>query len=179
MTSRRLLAWCLLAVWTVWAVALQSLLTADAAPNLTWVPQMAPVIFLALASRLETRDLPIAALVVALARAACGLEPPASVLFGLLVLAGFVRVLRGVLELDGPATRAVLAGLTGLALACWFDLVHTMRLGFPPGQGLATVAWHTFLPTALATALAALLLAPAIRRLPGLSPLWERRKSAW
>lgn len=179
MSGHRLLAWCLLGAWTVWAVALQSLLAASGQPILFWVPQMGPVIFLALASRLETRDLPVAAFIVALARAACGLEPPAAILFGLLVLAGFVRVLRGVLVLDGPVTRAVLAGMAALALALWLDVVHHMRLGFAPDPGPAAWPWGALFRTALATAAAALLLAPAIRRLPGLSPLWDRRRSAW
>jgi hypothetical protein len=175
LSGRRLLAWVLLAAWTVWAVALQSLFAAAMPAHFHFVPELAPVILLVLASRLETRDLPPAALVVALARSACGLEPPAAVLFGLLVLAGILRALRGVLELDGPATRATVAGAAAFALALWFDLVHGMRLGQLP----AAPAWSALLPVALASSLAALVLAPLLRRLPGLSPLFVRRRSAW
>ncbi len=175
MNGRRLLAWCLLAAWTVWAVALQSLLAGAAAPHFSWVPELAPVMLLALASRLETRDLPLAAVVVGLARAACGLEPPAAVFFGLLILAGGLRILRGVLELEGPATRAVIAGLAVFVLVLWFEAVHSLRQGLVP----ESLPWLAFMRMALASSLAALLLAPAIRSLPGLSPLFMRRRSAW
>ena len=174
MSSRPLLSWILLAVWSAWLHGLQGL-WASGSP---WAADLGVVLLVVLAGRMQTADLPGMALAVALGRLAVSVDPPAAVLAGCF---GWVVVARGartVVEIHGLLPRAFLAGAGALVLAAWLGLVHELRLGGTgaPASVLATAsaAW----PAALSTALLALVLGPALALLPGLSPLQKKRKWA-
>ena len=167
-----LLAWVLLFLYGVWALALQGLL---AAPRLlgACAPDLGLVLLLALGARLVPARARVAAVLIALARAGFSADPPAAELAGYLGAVGLSAALRAGLEIDRPLARALLAGLLSLLLTAFWLAVRMVALAAEPGgRGLGeALLW----PGALATAAAALFLAPALRRLPGLADLWRGR----
>jgi len=179
-TRGALLAWCLLAVWSAWIFALQGSL---AAAGGAWVPDLGLVLLLALAPRLSTASLPLAGLAVALGRIAVSIEPPLAVLAGYLAVVAFARGLRSVVEIRSALPRTLLAAACAFVLARWFAFVHEARESeaLALSSGLAPESWPELAAwswsVALASGVAALLLGPALVRLPGLSPL--HRRSAW
>lgn len=177
MTGRPLVTWVLLAVWATWLSALQGI-WASTSP---WAPDLGVALLVVLAARAGRSELPAVGLAVALGRIAVSIDPPAAVLAGLLGVTLAVGGLRGVLEVGGALTRAVLAGCAAALFAVWLELVHDLRAAGEAGlvaEGLAAlpapaVGW----PSALTTAMATLALAPVLAHLPGLSPL--SRRTQW
>ena len=171
MTRARWISWLRLAVWSSWLAALHAwLVTAAASPR--WVPDVGVVLLVACATRFSARDVPKAALVVALARVAYSVEPPSALLAGFLAAALLVRAARSALELGGALARSLVAGGVAWTLATWLVFVHASRA---PSLGLGPAPPIDRLTPALASALLALIAGPLLARLPGLSPLAGRR----
>lgn len=180
------LPWFLLAVWSTWISALQGLALQQPVLG-AWVPDVGLVLLLSLGSRLERRDLPWVALAVALGRIAVGVEPVPAVLAACLGLALLVAGLRSVLEVTDPLARTLLAFLAALAVARWHALVLSTRALEDASlyAGSLGASWTAVrgafgphaLTRALATAAVALVFAPGLAHLPGLTPL--RRKRTW
>jgi hypothetical protein len=168
----RFLAWTLLAVWAVWLFALHAWLAGESAAA-RWWPDLGLVLCASLAARIESRDVPLCALVFALARSAVGSEPPIVVLAGFSGALALLLVARSVVELTSPPSRALAAGLLVLAFDAWLIGVHRVRLG------AAAADWPVGLlagwTAALSSAVLAFVLGPALAHLPGLTPLRRRR----
>lgn len=180
----RSLSWCVVALWATWSFALDGLLR-------TWfdgfavLPTFGWVLLATLASSLDTRDLPALALVFALGRCATSIEGPAETLAACLAVVGALRVLRLAIDMARPAPLAVFVLIASFATESWFALVHQSRVQ----DGLmraalevpASVSWLTSAfsdwPSFVANAIAALCLAPLLRRLPGLPA--RSRSSTW
>jgi hypothetical protein len=180
------LPWFLLALWSTWISALQGL--ALQLPALApWVPDVGLVLLLSLCSRLERREAPRVALAVALGRIAVSVEPPPAVLAACLGLALVVAGLRAVVELGDPLARTLLALVAALAVARWHALVLSSRALADAGLYAESLgaSWTAVrgalgphaLSRAALTALMALVFAPALAHLPGLTPL--RRRRTW
>jgi len=180
------LPWFLLALWATWISAFQGLLLEQ--PALApWVPDAGLVLLLSLCSRLERRDLTRVALVIALGRLAVSVEPAPAELAASLALALLVGGLRSVLEVGDMLARTLLALLAALALARWHALVLESRVLADAGLYAESLesSWSTargalgphVLSRAAATAAFALVFAPALAHLPGLTPL--RRRKTW
>jgi hypothetical protein len=172
--GNRPLAWIMLAVWASWTAAAQGLAVAQT-PLGSWVPDAGLVLLLACAGRFDSRDVPLAALVVGVARVAYTVEPPSAVLAGFLALAFLLRAGATVAEVDGVLARPVISGLFAWAFCGWLIFVNRVR-------DLGMVELFDFMPdvlaqwpVALSTALFALFLSPTLAHLPGLSPLRRRR----
>jgi hypothetical protein len=178
--------WVLLAIWSTWLHALQGL-ALQQAPLAPWVPDVGLVLLLALCSRLERRDLPRVALVVALGRVAVSVEPVPALLASCLGVVIVVAGLRSMVELGDPLARTLLALVAALAIARWHTLVASTRALQDASLYAESLAasWTAVrgalgphaLTRAAATALVALAFGPALAHLPGLTPL--RRKRTW
>ena len=183
MNRSPVLPWILLVLWAAWAQAAQGFFSA-ATP---WAPDLGVVLLLSLAARLPTEHLPKAALAVALGRVVVSVETPTAVFAGLLALTAGARGLRSMLEINGVVARSLIAGLGTWAFAAWLSRVHEMRVLSKASMHTPNfpAAWAEQNPLAesagwqvpLATAVVALLLGPALARLPGLGPL--HRRKAW
>ena len=165
------LAWLLLLVWSAWLLALQGLFAARAAVG-AWTPDLGLVLLLGLGAGLGRRQAVLAALIVAGARTAFTSDPPLAVLVGYLAVIGVAGWLRGVLEIDRPLARVLVAAVLTLVLAAYWSLASRIALG-PDALALPPPGWAW--TNALATGAAALVLAPLLMRLPGLSPLRRAR----
>ena len=184
MTRSPLLAWLFLALWAAWVSALQGLAAGPGGLG-RWVPDLALVLALSLAARLPAEDMLKVAFAVALGRIAVSIQPPVALLAGYLGILLFARGLRSVLELSGPLQRTLLGALAALLFTGWLAYVHAQRAGGVAAHALAPGAAADSLrplavalgawPAALSTGLCALLLGPALARLPGLTPLRRRR----
>jgi hypothetical protein len=180
------LPWLLLVLWATWLEALQGLLLSQ--PLLArWVPDLSLVLLLTLASRLEVHDLPRVALAVAAGRLAVSIEPAPAVLAAMLGTVLVVRSLRSMVEVRESLARTLIAFAAALVLARWHTLVAETRALSAAGLHAASLgrSWEASLGAlgpdgatrAVATALFALVFAPALAHLPGLTPL--RRRRTW
>jgi hypothetical protein len=171
------LPWILLAVWSAWLHAVQGLWAASS----PWAPDLGAVLLIALAARVQARDLPLVGLAIAVGRLAVSVDPPAAVLAGVLGVTALVRGLRSAVEVGGPLPRTLLAGAATLLIAAWLSFVHDFHaareaaFAAPGVSGLSSVSlsWRA----ALTAAGVSLALGPALARLPGLTPL--RRRRGW
>jgi hypothetical protein len=182
-TRHPALAWILVAVWAAWAFAARGALVSSAASS-AWVPDLGLVFLITLAIELPRRELPLAALAVAIARAAVSIDPPVAIFaaFGAVVV--LARSLRRALDLRGVGSRLVFAAACALAVHVWFALVHDVRStaelsraaeAAGHARGIAA-AFALAAPTALSSAFAAVLLGPLLVRLPGPSSLIGRHR---
>lgn len=175
----------LFTVWTVWLVAVQTFAASAALPVsglATYVPDLALVLALSLVARGHPRDVPVLAMLWALARASFAVDPPFAIFAGTAGVLVLGRAMRSVVETHGALPRAFVAGLCALVFDGWLIAVHHVRHetlwaegGSSPLAGLPETllaAW----PAAASTALGALVLGPALSRLPGLTPL---RRGRW
>lgn len=165
------LSWVLLCVWSVWIHALTGL-AADVDGLGRWLPDLGLVLLLALGPRMPASRMAVAAVVVALARASLGVDPPTAILAGYFAVCLVHAGLREFVDLDDPLFRALLAGVASLALSGWWVLVHAVR--HPVLDGLSAAASPFAWRAALSTATVALAGADLLLRLPGLQPLWKR-----
>jgi hypothetical protein len=167
------LAFVLFFLYAVWATALQGVL---AAPHTLgeWTPDLGLMLLFAWAGRLSGRRGPLAALLVILARAGFGADPPLALAAGILGAFGLFAALRRGLEVDRALPRALLCGLCAWLSARLLLGARTLALAAEaPAVSLDGVRlW----PGALATALACLVCAPLCQRLPGLVPLRRQRR---
>jgi hypothetical protein len=169
------LAWALFFLYAVWAAALQGLLASPRQLG-EWTPDLGLVLLFAWAARLPGGRGGPAALLVALARATFGGDPPAAVAAGSLGAFGLFAGLRTMLEVDRAVPRAILCGLCAWLSAHLLIGARLLALAAEApaadlAAGLAVRLW----PGALFTALLCLVLAPLCRRLPGLAALARRR----
>lgn len=197
MTRAPLWPWLLLALWSAWLYGASGLVVArsGAGELAAWLPDLGLVLFVALGVRMPAEDLPRIALCVALGRLAVTIDPPAAVLAAFLLAALAVRAVRSVVELRGAVARTVTAGLFAQGLFVWLAFVQDRRAAIeaasraraiPPewaSDGAWSLAAWSSLPPAVSTALCALVFGGALTRLPGLTPLrerksWERAVSA-
>lgn len=169
MNGARILAWFFFLVWAVWLFALEAWIGDGA----RWVPDLGLVLGLSLLSRAELGDAPLIALLSTLARSPFGAEPPIVVFTGFFAVLFLALLLRSVIELTAPLSRALVAGALVLIFDAWLALAHGVRL--PIGVRSAALAPLAAWPTAVASGLAALVLGRALAHLPGLTPLRSRR----
>ena len=172
MTLSRLLGWVLLLVWLSWSFALQSRL-ASASPAGPFVPEIGLVLALAVLARLDEREVPVLALVVALSRLPYSAEPLVALVAGALGLCLLALSVRSIVELTGPLWRTLTTGAFVAVFDLWLSIVHAARHASGPA-GLA-VGPASLLAVAFSSAALALFAGPALAHLPGLSPLRSRR----
>jgi len=179
-----LLTWCAVALWATWSFALDGFLR-SLTGGFVFLPSLGWVLLSALASSLDTRELPALAFVFALARCATSIEGPAETLAACLALVGALRVLRIAIDVARPAALAVFMLLASFGTEAWFALVHQSRvqdelvhaaLELPESVSWLSSAFASW-PSFLASALAALWFAPLLRRLPGVPA--RSRTSSW
>lgn len=173
MRRGRPLAWLMLAVWASWLSAAQGLAVARS-PLGPWTPDLGLLLLVACAGRLHPRDVPLATVLVALGRVAHTVVPPCAVLAAFLALSLVCQWVRRLAEIGGPLLRTALPGVGALLVGLWFALVHGLRTSADAGDALAASVGPV-LATAFSTALFGLVLLGALVRLPGLTPLRERR----
>ncbi|MEX1024060.1 MAG: hypothetical protein WD226_03190 [Planctomycetota bacterium] len=169
--SRRVpfLTWLLFYVWYAWGAALQSFL-ADPSRLGAWTPEVGVVLLVAVEGVLPRREATGAAIGIALLRTAFSADPPFAVVAGLLTIAWSLAGLRSLLIVDRALARTALAFFASFGFAIWLAFAHART-----GGATFDLALGSFLSTAVATALATLVGVPLARRLPGLTPLWQRR----
>jgi hypothetical protein len=170
--ASRVLGWVLFTAWLTWSFALQARFSAASAAG-PFVPEIGLVLALAVLARLDDREAPILALVLALSRLAfCG-EPVTAIFAGSLGLVLLALAVRSVVELTGPLWRTV----TTAALVAVFDLWLALAHGARPVGGAAgvPVGFGSLLAAAFSSGLLALFAGPTLARLPGLTPLRSRR----
>ena len=170
MNSDRLIAWAMLCVWASWLAGVQAICATNLGP---WVPDAVTILFLALCAELDSRDVPKVCLVLAVCRLAFTVEPAEAVLCGILVLGAFALGVRSVAEAGGAFVRTLWGGTAVFGFGAWLLFCHATRSDFGAELDLG---WARVVPTALSSAVLALLLGPLFVRLPGLSPL---RKPRW
>jgi hypothetical protein len=175
------LAWCGVALWATWANALSEELAARLLG--VWAPDLGIVLLVVFAARVRTSYLPWLAPVLALARCASSIEPLFAELAACLGAVGAMRALRAGLDLTPRLALAAATGALAAGWTVWLAWIAQLRVDEHFQRAAldapATLAgWRAaleFAPGALSSALAALLLAPLVRRLPGLSVLEGRR----
>ena len=168
MRHSRGLAWTMLLIWASWMSGFQAVLATSYG---VWVPDLSLVLLLALCAELDSRDVPFLCGILAFARLTFTVEPVEATLCGLFVLGAAALGIRSVAEAAGPLVRTLWGGLAVLGYSSWLLLVHETRMGV----GL-DLDWRIGVPTAISSALLALLMGPALSRLPGLTPL---RRVRW
>ncbi|HEX6886254.1 MAG TPA: hypothetical protein VF530_22965 [Planctomycetota bacterium] len=168
-----LLAWPLFFLYALWVAALQAWLAAPARLG-AWTPDLGLALLFAWAAHLRGGRGVVAALLVALGRAASSAEPPALLAANALAALGlFAGLARGV-AIERALPRAALCGLCALGTA--FVLVAARsRVLAADGPSVALEGVPLW-PGALASAAACLLLAPLLARLPGTAPLARERR---
>lgn len=166
------LATLLFFLYAIWATALQGILAAPRRLG-EWTPDLGLLLLFAWAGRVSSGRAALAALLVALARAAFGADPALALLAGTLGALGLFALLRRGLEVDRALPRAALCGL-----CAWLSaglLVTSRSLALASEVPAVTMDEVRLWPGALASALACLVLAPLCLRLPGLAPLGRSR----
>ena len=167
----RILGWGLLLAWLSWSFAFQSRLAAASSAG-PFVPEIGLVLAIAVLSRLDEREAPVLAIVLAVARLPYSAEPAIALLAGALGLCLLGLAMRSVVELTGPLWRAVAAAALVACFDLWLAVVHASR---PAAEGGLPVGVGSLLAVAGSSAALALLAGPALAHLPGLSPLRSRR----
>jgi hypothetical protein len=167
----RILGWTLFTVWATWMFALQSTLGSGSDAS-RWIPDFGLVLALSLLARLDAPDVPLCALLTALARSACSVEPNVALCAGVMGIFALALAARSVVELTGPVWRTVAAGVLVFAFDLWLMLVHRERSS---AHSISIdLALGALWPAAIASALLALFVGPLLARLPGLTPLRRR-----
>lgn len=168
-----LLAWWLFGLYALWFTALQGVLASPRQLG-EWTPDLGLVLLFAWAGRLPGGRGPLAALVVALARASFAAEPPFLLAAALLGALGLFAALRRILEVDRALPRALLCGVG--AWGAGTLLVTGRSLALAAESPAVRLEGVRLWPGALASGLACLLLAPLFALLPGLGSLGRTRR---
>ncbi|MEQ1895039.1 MAG: hypothetical protein ABL998_21065 [Planctomycetota bacterium] len=164
------LAFGLFFLYAVWAVALSGLLASTHGLG-GFVPDLGLVLLFAWAARLRGSRAPLAALLLALARASFSADPPLAVAAAELTAVGLFLALGAGLEVDRAFLRAFLCGVGAWLSSLLLVSARSLALA---GDTLP-LSGQALLPGALATGLACLVLAPLATRLAGLAPLAKVR----
>ena len=171
----RLVPWCLYFLYALWAAALQGVLASPRQLG-EWTPDLGLCLVFAWAARLDGGRGGLAAILVALARASFGADPPLMLAVASLGALGLFAALRAVLEVDRAVPRALLCGACAWLSAQLLVAARSVALAAEaPGEGQGAALAVRLWPGALLTALFCLLLVPVCRRLPGLAPLARTR----
>ena len=170
--TARVLAWVLLLAWLSWGFAFQARLAAASSAG-PFVPEIGLVLSIGVLSRLDEREAPVLALVLAIARLPYSPEPAVALLAGALGLCLLGLAMRSVVELTGPLWRSVAAGALVASFDLWLAVVHASRPSTTPA-GLA-IGVGSLVAVAGSSAALALFAGPVLAHLPGLSPLRSRR----
>ncbi len=178
MNARRALGWVLLLAYAVWACALDGAL-ACAARDFGWTPELFVVLLVALAARLPAHELPLLALLCALARTSVSIDPPVTSFALSLGMVALARVTRGIVDVQGAWPSAMLAAACAGLGVLWCTLASDARLAAGRLDGIAlpidaSLALSLAARRALSTGVAALALGPVCAHLPGLGILWRR-----
>jgi hypothetical protein len=172
LSAKTLFALVALALWTSWLCFALGALCALGWPN-ALLPDLVLVLAIALSARAKHgRALAVVA-VIAIVRAAFGVETPLAVLAAFLTAGLVLEWLRRWFDFQDPFLCATTAFALSLGLGAWWRIVQHSR-----GAGArADVDWAplALLGAAAVTAFAALALAPLLSKLPGLRPLWRTR----
>jgi hypothetical protein len=168
---KRVLAYVFLAVWTGVATVLQAL-SVEGLGLGYWTPDLPLCLLVAALAQLHRSDAVRVSIVAALARATFTVAPPFGVLAGTLAVGLVADGVRRVAELSRPITRALLVGVSAFLFGLWLVLVDAARAGDVGGVVLGRAV--SLVPTALTSALLALVAWPLARLLPGLRSM-ERR----
>ncbi|MBM3976891.1 MAG: hypothetical protein FJ299_07875 [Planctomycetes bacterium] len=171
MSAKLLFGLLALALWTSWLCFAQGALVALGWPS-ALLPDLVLVLAIVLSARASEGRALAALFVIALVRAAFGVEGPLAVLAAFLAAGLALEWLRRWFDFRDPFLCASSAFALSLLLGAWWRVVSAGRVwragiavdwGFTPLLGAAAV-----------TAVAALALAPLLARLPGLRGLWRR-----
>ena len=164
------ISWVLVGVWAAWLFALQGLVAASERLG-AWTPDLGLVFLLALQGRMTPARARVLALLIAGARIAVGTDPPIAVVVGYLGIGGIASWLRDMVEMDNALPRTLFAALATLVLATYWQFCQGISLA---GE-VSVIDPRALWPHFVGTAVAALLVAPFLCRLPGMAPLWRRR----
>jgi hypothetical protein len=176
------LRWVLVAAWGTALYAAQGYWLAHSQSR-AWIPNFGLLLTLTLLGRVQREDLAKVGLAMTVARAAVSIDPPIAIFAAQAFVVVLAHTLRRLLEISQPVPRSLLAGGNALLFAAWYELVHRVRdardaalAAAEAARGSAVLdALASAWPSALTTALVALLLGPAFAHLPGLVPLWKKR----
>lgn len=172
MTFARALGWVLCLAWLSWSFAFQARF-ASASSAGPFVPEVGLVLALSVLSRLDEREAPVLALLLALARLPYSGESAVAILAGALGVCLLGLAMRSVVELTGPLWRTLTTGVLVAVFDLWLAVVHASR---PAGAAAGLpVGFGSLLAVACSSGLLALFAGPALAHLPGLSPLRSRR----
>lgn len=181
MSPERISAWLWAALWAAWSFAARGFV-ADTLGAGPWMPDLGLALLVVLGARLPREDLPWLGLLFGTARCAVSIDPPVANLAVALGVVALTRALHGVVDVQRPLTRALLAFVCALGSEAWLALAHFARLRDEAARALLdgpTLATPDLAAAAgkgaLATALCVLVLGEALVRLPGLSALWRSR----
>ena len=167
------LGWVCLVLWSIWLFGLEGLL-AGASAGQPMAPELGLALLLALAARMDRARARRAALLLAVVRSGMSADPAVAVAAAYLAAVELEALLRRNVDVEGVATRSVLAALAGAGLALWLPVVHEVR----SGSRVAAADWGfvEVLPVALGTGLVAAVLGGLLPRLPGLGTLYPKRR---
>jgi|GEM_PF-1069565 len=140
-----------------------------------WTPDLALVLLMALATSMDRGDARAVAAVVALARAALGIDTPFALLAGLWLAVELLFWSASRVRVDGRFVHAVVAALASASLTLWLRAAAALRA--PTPVPLERSAFDDALAAAVATGLVAYLLGRAPARLPGLRGLWHTEET--
>jgi len=154
-------------LWSAWFFAIQGVAVGgELGP---WTPDLGLVLLLALDSRLSGGDARRMALVVSLARSSFSCDSTAAIITGYLGGVGVSSALRAAMEVDGYFLRSILACVYSGVLSAWWIVCHQLGLGAE-----LYIAPQELWPSAISTALCALLVGPLLVGLPGFSSIRKR-----
>lgn len=167
----RLAPYLLLAVWSSVATVLQGL-AVEVLGFGVFAPDLPLFLLVAALGQLYRSDAVRVSLVAGLARASFTVEPPFAILAGTLAVGLVADTVRRIADLSRPLTRSVLVGAAAFGLGLWLRLVDTDRATGVGARDLVVAV--EVVPTAISSALLALVAWRAAQALPGLRRI-ERR----
>lgn len=140
-----------------------------------WTPDLALVLLMALAVRMDRGDARLVAAVAAVARAVLGVDTPFALLAAMWFAVELSAWARGQMRVEGRLVHAlIVAGAAG-AVAAWLGLAAALRA--PTPVALERGAFDDAFAAAVATGLVAYLVGRSPARLPGLVALWHKEET--
>lgn len=140
-----------------------------------WTPDLALVLLMALAVRMDRGDARAVAAVVAIARAALGVDTPFALLAAMWFAVELSAWSRTRVRVEGRAVHALVVAVAAGATCAWLRAAAALRAPLPmaPERGL----FDDTLAAAVATGLVAFLVGRLPARLPGLVALWHKEET--
>lgn len=140
-----------------------------------WTPDLALVLLMALAARMDRGEARAAAAVVALARAALGVDTPFALLAGLWLAVELLFWSATRVRVDGRFVHAAVVALAAASLTLWLRAAASLRA--PTPVSLERGAFEDALAAAVASGLLAYFVGRVPARLPGLRALWHKEET--